>query len=51
MQQAYTCMENKNDFKAEASFYLGRCLFYSVQQWHLWATVVVSIYASSSEFS
>ena len=30
MQQAYTCMENKNNFTEEASFYSGRCLFYSV---------------------
>ena len=32
MQQAYTCMENRNNFTEEASFYSGRCLFSSVQQ-------------------
>ena len=31
---AYTCMENKNNFTEEASFYSGKCLFDSVQQWH-----------------
>ena len=34
VQQVYTCMENNNNFTKEASFYLGRRLFYIVQQWY-----------------
>ena len=30
MQQAYTCMENKDNFTEQASFYSERYLFYSM---------------------